>query len=68
MPCSVGNRLYLEYREAVKKWVASINQLKDDRSQAILKRIEENRLCVMLTKEEYQNHVDAHGCGKWTAE
>jgi len=64
----VGNRLYREYREAVKKWVASISRLKDGHSEATLKRIEKTHLGARLTKEEYQNHVDAHGCGKWTAE
>ena len=61
-----GHRVFLEYREAVKEWVASINELESGHPQELLARIEEGRFCAELAKEDYLKHIREHGCAAWT--
>ena len=60
---TVINRLYREYRDAVSKWVASINELPGSHSVELLQRTEENHESVLRAKEDYQRHLKEHGFG-----
>jgi hypothetical protein len=62
MYCRVGDRLFREYREAVREWVASINELRDDHGERLLNRIEEARSRVLLARDVFENHGKEHGC------
>ena len=62
MVCVDAKRLFLEYRRAVREWVASINQLQCGRSQLLFKLIEGNQRHARLAEHAYQTHIAEHDC------
>jgi hypothetical protein len=63
--CPIGYQLFRKYREAVKKWVSSINELRDGHDDRLMARIEESRFQVAQTRQSYQDHVRKHHCAAW---
>ncbi len=55
--CDIRDKLFSAYRQAVKDWVAAMN---DDQSD---ERIEEKRFQVVCGRNLYENHCVSHKCG-----
>jgi hypothetical protein len=62
--CRSRDRLFQEYRRAVKEWVASINILgKTAYDARVMQRIEDFRFRALTAKAAYENHIAEHRCG-----
>jgi hypothetical protein len=64
-PCEERDLLFLQYRNAVRDWVAAINRLdaaNANYDQRLTDRIEETRFRALTAKAMYHNHIDQHGC------
>ncbi len=65
--CLLRDHLFLQYRQAVRDWVAAINQLgKSSDDPRLMGRIEDARFRALSSKAAYHNHVREHGCGSFT--
>lgn len=61
--CRSRDRLFAEYRRAVKEWVASINDLKKITPDPhLMDRIEDSRFRAITARAAYENHIVDHGC------
>jgi len=65
MVCLDGEHLFLEYRQAVRKWVAAINQLERGHNHLLLDSIEKHRCRARLAEQAYQEHIAEHDCVLW---
>ena len=63
--CRSRDRLFREYRQAVKEWVSSIENLrKNTFDPHLMSRIENSRVRAMNAKAAYENHLGEHDCGR----
>jgi hypothetical protein len=61
--CRSRDRLFAEYRRAVKEWVAAINNLrKITHDPHLMDRIENSRFRAITARAAYENHIVDHGC------
>jgi hypothetical protein len=61
--CRSRDRLFVEYRHAVRDWVASINNLgKMTHDPQLMERIEDSRGRALTAKAAYMSHMANHSC------
>jgi hypothetical protein len=66
-PCPSRDRLFAEYREGVKEWVASVNKIENPiNGQRLMAAIENSRFRALTAKAQYKSHVVEHDCGSFT--
>jgi hypothetical protein len=63
--CPTKYRLFMEYRQAVAEWVATVNKL-DERAMEfdsrVMDRIDELRFRALAARALYEKHVADDGC------
>jgi hypothetical protein len=65
--CPSRDHLFVEYRQAVKEWVVSVNKLGNPAEDPrLMAGIEDSRFRALTAKAHYENHVLTHGCGSFT--
>jgi hypothetical protein len=61
--CRSRDRLFVEYRHAVRDWVASINNLgRMTHDPQLMEKIEDSRSRALTAKAAYLNHIAKHSC------